>query len=200
MSRSVLPLAFCSSSALGRCVAETARVAASAGLDGLEITARPPPLDPEAGLSVAREAGHVVRSEGLNVVCYGSYCERPDQIEQTLKAIDRPNVALNWQVLDFLPPDCIAGQADDARRLAPLAHYVHPRNFRFDPAHPAQFQFGGAIADEAFDCRDILLALVGAGYRGPLTIEFLSAEWLPLEQKLDSESRFIREVLRECDL
>ncbi len=271
MAAPVLPIGFCSISALDRSLAEAARVAAEAGLDGLEVTARPPHLDPDAGSAAARDAGRVVRDHGLEVVCYGAYlgrmgrltdeharqdaalaaalgaprmrvwaepleqapgdrtpavelirvacdaaaehgidvvverhlgsfCERPDQIEETLAAIDRPNVALNWQVLDNLPPETAPAQPADARRLAARARYVHLKNFRFDPATPAHLQFGGAIAAGAFDYRAILRELVGAGYRGPLTIEFLSAEWLPLEQKLASEAAFIREVLRECGL
>jgi len=69
-------LAFCSISALDRPLAAAAALAAGAGLDGLEVTARAPHLGPDATLDAARAAGDAVRSAGVRVVAYGSYLGR----------------------------------------------------------------------------------------------------------------------------
>ena len=66
-------LAFCSISALDRSLAAAAELAAGAGLAGLEVTARPPHLDPEAGAAAARSAAREVSTAGLKVTAYGSY-------------------------------------------------------------------------------------------------------------------------------
>jgi sugar phosphate isomerase/epimerase len=75
-------LGFCSISAMDRPLAAAAEVAAGAGLDGLEVTARAPHLDPDVGLDAAREAGRSVRAAGVEVIAYGSYLGRPDVAEQ----------------------------------------------------------------------------------------------------------------------
>src|SRR5438128_2743557 len=73
-------LAFCSISALDRSIAEAAAVAANCGLDGLEVTAHPPHLDPQAGTQAAAAVGHAVRDAGIEVVAYGSYLGRFGQV------------------------------------------------------------------------------------------------------------------------
>lgn len=259
-------LCFCSFSALDRSLADAARLAVEAGLQGLEVTAHAPHLDPSAGLEAARAAGRAVRAAGIPVIAYGSYLGRygqvtigdaqraaaitaaletpllrvwaeplpdgnadsaptvallraacdaaagdgitvvierhrgsfadtPERIVRLLDAVDRANVALNYQVLDFLPMDQAAAQADDAERLLPLAAYFHLKNYQpnADP-HGAMLP-GGSLAGGALDYRAILTAAARADYRGPMTIEFLSADDRPTEEKLAADVAFVRGVL-----
>jgi hypothetical protein len=53
-------LCFCSYSALDRSLADAAELTARR-LDGLEVTAHPPHLDPADGIGAARAAGRAVR-------------------------------------------------------------------------------------------------------------------------------------------
>lgn len=259
-------LAFCSISALDRPVAAAAALARRAGCEGLEVTARAPHLDPEAGPAAAREAGRAIRGEGVSVVAYGSYLGRfgqtspeiarrevalasalgapllrvwaepvegpeggfetvvsllreaadaaagegitvvverhvgshadtPPRIQHLLGAIARPNVALNYQVLDFLPPDEAALQPADAQRLVPLARYFHLKNYRSNPEPGGRLLPGASLADGALDYRAILPAALAAGYAGPLTIEFLAMDPRPVEEKLAADVAFVRSVL-----
>jgi sugar phosphate isomerase/epimerase len=264
-------LGFCSMSALDRSLAAAAEVAANAGLDGLEVTARPPHLDPDAGLEVAREAGRNVRAAGVDVIAYGSYLGRPDvggqsqaerevdlaealqtrllrvwaelpteaggnesegfrhvvellrgtcdlaeqrgitvvverhigsfadtpeRIERLLDVVGRPNLALNYQVLDDLPADEAEAQPEDARRLIQHARYYHLKNYRPNPAGQNLLP-GGSLEGGVLDYRRILHAALDAGYEGPMTVEFLSWEPTPLEEKLAADVGFVRQVLAE---
>ena len=264
-----MQLAFCSISALDRPLAAAAALAASVGLDGLEVTARAPHLDPEAPLAATRAAGDGVRAAGVPVVAYGSYLGRegprtaaravrevavaralgaprlrvwaepepgaagdgfpgavamlraacdaaaadgidvvverhagsfadtPARIERLLAAVDRPNFALNYQVLDFLPAAEVALQPADARRLVPCARYFHLKNYRAPEPPGGPLRPGGSLAAGAIDVRALLEAAVGAGYGGPFAIEFLSFEPLPVEEKLRRDADFVRAALRE---
>lgn len=264
-----MELDFCSISALDRPLSGAAALAASVGLDGLEVTARPPHLDPDAPLDAIRAAGRAVRDAGVAVVAYGSYLGRegprtperarrevavacalgaprirvwaepetaaeadgfpgavamlraacdaaaadgldvvverhvgsfadtPARIERLLAAVERPNFALNYQVLDFLPPSEATRQPDDARRLVPHARYLHLKNYRTPEPPGAALLPGGSLADGAIDVRELLAAALGTGYRGPLTIEFLSFEPLPVEEKLRRDAAFVRSALAE---
>lgn len=260
-------LAFCSYSALDRSLAEAAAVAVAAGLEGLEVTAHPPHLDPADGIEAARAAGRAVRAAGIPVVCYGSYLGRfgqvapadaeraaaiaaaletpllrvwaepipegngdaaptvalmraacdaaagdgitvvlerhlgsfadsPERIVRLLDAIDRPNVALNYQVLDFLPMDEADRQAADAERLVGLAAYFHLKNYQPNAEGGPMFP-GGGLSSGVLDYRAILAAAVRGGYRGPYTIEFLAADERPVEEKLAADAAFVRGLLAE---
>jgi sugar phosphate isomerase/epimerase len=268
------PLALCSISALDRPLSAAGALAAAQGLDGLEVTARPPHLDPRAPLPELRAAGRAVRDVGVAVVAYGSYLGRPDalagdahgaaaaerevrvasalgapllrvwadcvagdadqglartvatlraacdaaagegvcvvverhvgsfadtpeRIERLFEAVGRPNLALNYQVLDALPQRLAAAQPDDARRLAGRARYFHLKNTRPAPDGEGPMPPGGSLAAGVLDYRAILRAAFEAGYAGPLTIEFLSFEPRPLEEKLAADVAFVRGVLRE---
>ena len=261
-------LAFCSISALDRPVAEAAALAAHVGLDGLEVTAHRPHLDPAEGTDAARAVGRAVRAAGVDVVAYGSYLGRfgqvtlehatreaaiaaalettllrvwaepleegpsdpapcvalmqaacdaarpdgitvvierhlgsfadtPERVERLLDMIDRPNVALNYQVLDFLPPTAAADQPGDATRLVPCARYFHLKNYQPNADAGAPLLPGGSLADGVLDYRAILRAALAAGYRGPLTIEFLVADERPVEDKLVADVAFVRDVLSD---
>jgi hypothetical protein len=56
---------------------------------------------------------------------------------------------------------------------------------------------GASIAGGVLDYRAILRASFEAGYRGPLTIEFLSFEPRPLLEKLAADAAHVRGLLRE---
>jgi sugar phosphate isomerase/epimerase len=56
---------------------------------------------------------------------------------------------------------------------------------------------GASLAAGVLDYRAILRAAFDAGYAGPLTIEFLSHEPKPLEEKLAADVAFLRTVLAE---
>lgn len=259
-------LCFCSYSALDRPLGEAARVAAGAGLDGLEVTAHAPHLDPADGIDAARAAGRAVRAAGIPVIAYGSYLGRfgqvtradaeraaaiaaaletrllrvwaepipdgssdpaaciallqaacdaaaadgitvvierhlgsfadtPERIVRLLDAIDRPNVALNYQVLDFLPMPDAAAQPADAAQLVPLARYFHLKNYQPNSEPEGPMFPGGALDGGVLDYRAILTAAHHAGYRGPYTIEFLAADERPVEEKLAADAAFVRGVL-----
>jgi sugar phosphate isomerase/epimerase len=56
---------------------------------------------------------------------------------------------------------------------------------------------GGSLAGGVLDYRAILRAAFDAGYRGPLTIEFLSFEPKPVEEKLAADAAWLHGVLAE---
>jgi len=270
----VTRLAFCSISALDRSLAAAAELAAAAGLDGLEVTGRPPHLAPGAGAEEIRAAGRAVRAAGVAVVAYGSYLGRRDvlgedahgaaaaerdaraaaaletpllrvwadevagdadrgraRVRETLRAacdamaaeggsvvverhvgsfadtperiaalfedVARPNLALNYQVLDLLPQRLAAAQPEDARRLVPRARYFHLKNVRPAADGAGPMPPGASLAGGVLDYRAILGAAFEAGYAGPLTIEFLSYEPKPVQEKLAGDVAFLRSVLAE---
>jgi sugar phosphate isomerase/epimerase len=267
-------LAFCSISALDRSLEAAAELAAGAGLGGLEVTARPPHLDPAASPAAVRAAGRAVRAAGVEVVAYGSYLGRrdvlgeaahgsvaaereariaaaletpllrvwadcfagdpdegrdrvlatlrsacdamapeggsvvverhigsfadtPERIGALFDEVARPNLALNYQVLDLLPQRLVAQQPEDTRRLVPRARYFHLKNSRPAADGAGPMPPGASLADGVLDYRAILRAAFDAGYAGPLTIEFLSYEPRPVEEKLAADAAFLRAVLAE---
>jgi sugar phosphate isomerase/epimerase len=142
-------------------------------------------------------------AEGIDVVVerhLGSFADAPARAERLLDAVERSNFALNYQVLDALPESQLAAQPEDARRLAPRARYFHLKNYRPPPDPGGNLQPGGSLGGGALDYRAILAAALGAGYRGPLTIEFLSFEpGLGVEEKLAADVAWLRGVLRELE-
>jgi sugar phosphate isomerase/epimerase len=274
MTTSSPPLLFCTISALDRSLADAARLAAGRGLDGVEVTARPPHLDPRAPLDEIRAAAKTLREIGAPALAYGSYLGRrdalgddahgaaagvrearvaaalgarlvrvwadcvpedadagfarvvetlgaccdaareegayvvverhvgsfadtPERIRALFAAVARANLALNYQVLDFLPQRLAAAQPDDARALVPLARYFHLKNTRPAADGAGPMPPGGSIEAGVLDYRAILAAAFAAGYAGPLTIEFLSFERKPVEEKLAADVRFLRALFAE---
>lgn len=266
MATTHIPLGFCSISALDRPLVQVAELAAALGLAGIEVTARKPHLDPEAGVEAARDAGRAVRAAGSEIVAYGSYLGRfrlttpahaareaalaaalgaplirvwaepiedapgeiapavvlmqavcdaaradgitvvierhlgsfadtPERIATLLDAIDRPNVALNYQVLDFLPPGDAPAQPEDAARLAGHARYFHLKNYQPNDSPGGPLLPGGSLEDGVLDYAAILPAALGAGYAGPMTIEFLAADARPVEEKLAADVAYVRRLL-----
>ena len=127
------------------------------------------------------------------------YFARAERIARLLAAVDRPNFALNYQVLDLLPQSLAAIQPDDARSLVPLARYYHLKNVQ--PARDGQGPMppGAPLGTGVLDYRTILAAAFEAGYAGPLTIEFLSWEKKPVEEKLATDAAWLRSVLAELE-
>jgi sugar phosphate isomerase/epimerase len=149
-------------------------------------------------VDLLRRACDATAADGITVVVerhLGSFADTPERIDTLLDAIDRPNIALNYQVLDFLPCDAAAAQPADAARLASRARYCHLKNYQLNPQEGAPLLPGGSLATGVLDYRAILGALIAAGYRGPLTIEFLAADARPVEEKLAADARFVRAVL-----
>lgn len=170
----------------------------------LRVWAEPVPDEADGGLAqtvqMLRETCDAARPAGITVVVerhVGSFADTPERIERLFDAVDRTNLALNYQVLDFLPPDAVTAQADDARLLAPGARYFHLKNYRPNPQEGGPLAPGGSLEGGVLDYRAILSAALDAGYDGPLVIEFLSWEPKPLEEKLAADVAFLRELLAE---
>ncbi len=170
----------------------------------LRLWAEPDPESPDHGfrgaVALLRAACDAAEPAGITVVVerhVGSFADSPERVLRLLDAVDRPNLALNYQVLDALSPEEVPHQVEDARRLAPLARYLHLKNYRpgagpTDPVLP-----GASLEEGVVDVRTLVHAALGAGYDGPMTVEFLSWAPVPLEQKLAGEVAFVRRILRE---
>ncbi|MBW2244520.1 MAG: sugar phosphate isomerase/epimerase [Deltaproteobacteria bacterium] len=259
-------LGFCSVSALDRSLVDAARMAVDAGCDGLEVTARPPHLDPAGSLAAIADQGRAVRDTGVEVLTYGSYFGRerplsaadalraaeiaealgapllrvwaecgpeedaketirhlqlvcdasadrgvtvvverhqgsladtPERVEVLLAGVDRANFALNYQVLDLLPQAEISHQPDDAARLVRHARYFHLKNYQLKVEGQGLLLPGGSLEKGVLDYRALLHAALDAGYTGPMTIEFLSFDERPLEERLASDVAWVRGVLED---
>ena len=173
-----------------------AALAAAMGAPILRVWAEPAAGGGDRSRVVAllREACDAAADHGVEVAVerhVGSHAERAEDALALLADVERPNVSLNYQVLDLLPVDAIEQQPADARALAPRARYMHLKNYRRVEGEP-RLQPGGALDGGALDVRAIATAAIDAGYRGPASIEFLSFEPLPLEEKLRAEVAFVR--------
>jgi sugar phosphate isomerase/epimerase len=155
--------------------------------------------DVAPAIELMRAACDAGAPAGITVVIerhLGSFADSPDNIERLLRDIDRPNLALNYQVLDFLPRSEAANQPADAARLVPLARYFHLKNYEPNPSFEDGPLFpGGSLGGGVLDYRAILTAALDAGYSGPFTIEFLAADPRPVEEKLAEDVAFVRSIL-----
>ena len=155
--------------------------------------------DVAPAIELMRAACDAAAPAGITVVIerhLGSFADSPDNIERLLRDIDRPNVALNYQALDFLPQTEAANQPADAARLVRLARYFHLKNYQPNPGFADGPLFpGGSLADGVLDYRAILAAALDAGYVGPFTIEFLAADERSVEEKLAADVTFLRAAL-----
>jgi sugar phosphate isomerase/epimerase len=155
--------------------------------------------DRDQVISLLRTACDAAAPLGVTVVVerhIQSYVDTPERVEGFLADVDRENFALNYQVLDLIPATAAEAQPADATRLVPLARYFHLKNFRHHPDH-AHLLPGASLAGGALDYRAILRAALEAGYSGPLTLEFLSFDPKPLEEKLAEDIRWLRAALAE---
>jgi sugar phosphate isomerase/epimerase len=178
------------------------RVAEALGAPLLRAWAEPLPDAPEGGFgavaALLRAACDAAGERGITVVVerhLGSFADTPERIERLFAAVDRPSFALNYQVLDLLPQTEAARQPDDARRLVPLARYFHLKNVRPAADGRGPMPPGASLADGVLDYRAILGAAFEAGYAGPLTIEFLSWEPRPVEEKLAADAAWLHRTL-----
>ena len=140
------------------------------------------------------------RDHGIGVVVerhVGSFADTPERIERLFEAVARDELALNYQVLDFLPPEQVDAQPDDARRLVPLARYLHLKNYQPNPQAGGPLAPGGSLEGGVLDYRALLGAVFEAGYAGPMTLEFVSWEPRPLEEKLAADLAYLRGLLAE---
>lgn len=177
-----------------------AEVAAALGAPLLRVWAENAIGGFDAVVAALRAACDAGASAGVTVVVerhVGSWADTPERAERLLDVVERPNLALNYQVLDLLPEDAAGAQPADARRLVPRARYFHLKNYRRNPDGGPLLP-GGSLADGVLDYRAILGAAFEAGYAGPLSIEFLSFEPRPVEEKLGEDLAWLRQVLSEC--
>lgn len=189
--------------AVDAAAAEQAAVVAEAlGAPLLRVWAEPLPERPDGGhaevAALLRAACDAAAPRGIDVVVErhaGSFADTPERIARLFAAIDRPNCALNYQVLDLLPQSLAAAQPDDARRLVPFARYYHLKNMQ--PAQDGRGPMppGAALGRGVLDYRAILAAAFAAGYAGPLTIEFLSWEPKPVDAKVAEDAAWLRAVI-----
>jgi sugar phosphate isomerase/epimerase len=148
--------------------------------------------------SLLRAACDAAATAGIDVVVErhaGSFADTPERIERLFAAVDRPNFALNYQVLDLLPQSLAAAQPDDARRLIPLARYYHLKNMRPAADGAGPMPPGASLAGGVLDYRAILAAAFDAGYAGPLAIEFLSWEARSVDAKLADDAAWLLRTL-----
>lgn len=180
-----------------------AALAAAMGAPLLRVWAEPledGQSDPGPTVELMRACCDAARGDGITVVIerhLGSFADTPERIERLFTAIGRENAALNYQVLDFLPPEQVPRQADDAARLAGGARYFHLKNYQWNADGKSAVLPGGSLAEGILDYRAILAAAFRAGYAGPLTIEFLAADERSVEEKLAADLAFVRGVLAE---
>jgi sugar phosphate isomerase/epimerase len=157
--------------------------------------------DPQPTVKLMQAVCDAAQPHGITVVVerhLGSFADTPERIASLFAAIDRPNVALNYQVLDFLPPEQVTRQTDDAARLAGGARYFHLKNYQWNPDGVSAVIPGGSLERGVLDYGAIIRAALAAGYDGPLTIEFLAADERSVEEKLAADVAFVRRVLAEC--
>jgi sugar phosphate isomerase/epimerase len=140
------------------------------------------------------------REHGIGVVVerhVGSFADTAERVERLFEAVARDALALNYQVLDFLPAERVAAQPDDARRLVPLARYLHLKNYQPNPQAGGPLAPGGSLEGGVLDYQALLGAVFEAGYDGPMTIEFVSWEPRPLEEKLAADVAYLRALLSQ---
>jgi sugar phosphate isomerase/epimerase len=180
------------------------RIAEALGAPRIRVWAEAIEGAPDAGFaetaSLLRATCDAAAAIGIDVVVErhaGSFADTPERIDRLFTAVDRPNFALNYQVLDLLPQSLAAAQPDDARRLVPLARYYHLKNMRPAADGAGPMPPGASLAGGVLDYRAILGAAFDAGYSGPLTIEFLSWEARPVEDKLADDAKWLLATLAE---
>jgi len=152
-------------------------------------------------VALLRAAGDAAASEGIEIVVErhgGTLADGAERTEALLDAVDRPNVRLNYQVLDGLPAAEAAAQPDDARRLAPRSGYFHVKNYRANPVRGGPLVLGGDLETGVLDYVPIFAAAVEAGYRGPYGIEFVAFDARPVEGKVASGIAWLRRALAEA--
>lgn len=175
--------------------------AAAMGAPLLRVWAEPTDRvdDRDRVVSVLAEACDVAAPHDIDVVVerhVGSYADTAQRVEALLRDVDRPNFALNYQVLDFLPSEALPDQPADAERLVGHARYFHLKNYRPGQAGGPLLP-GGDLEGGEVDYRALLAAAIGAGYAGPFTLEFVAWDARPLEEKVAADLRHARGLIEE---
>jgi sugar phosphate isomerase/epimerase len=181
--------------------AHAAACAAAMGAPLLRVWAEPAAGGGDRGrvIELLQSACDAAAVHAIQVVVerhVGSFADTPERIEALLADVGRDNFALNYQVLDVIAPEAADLQPADAAALIPRARYFHLKNFRPNP-DAGPLLPGGSLAGGVLDYRAILAAAFDAGYAGPLAIEFLSWDPLPIEEKLCADAAYLRELLAE---
>lgn len=148
-----------------------------------------------------RAVGEAADPVGIDVVVErhnGTFADTIERTEALLDEVARPNVVLNYQVLDGLPTSEAGKQPEDASRLIPRSRYFHVKNYRPNPLPSGPMVLGGDLRDGVLDYGPILRAAVQAGYRGPYSIEFVAFDERPLEGKLAADIAYLRKLLAEA--
>ena len=96
----------------------------------------------------------------------------------------------------MIAPEAADAQPADADALIAHARYFYLKNFRPNPDGGPLLP-GGSLAGGVLDYHAILAAAFDAGYAGPLAIEFLSWDPLPIEEKLAADAAHLRALLAE---
>lgn len=189
----------------GRCTQDDAEadVALAEALDAplLRVWAEPDEDQPgvEPVVDGIRRIAQLARPRGITIVVErhnGSLADTPERIEKLLAAVDEPNVALNYQALDFLPPDDYRSQAEDAHRLMPHARYVHLKNYRTPESGSGNTLPWAPLADGTIDYEPVLKEIAGSGFDGPASIEFLATDARPPAERLAADVEFVRTCLQ----
>lgn len=178
------------------------QIADALGAPLLRVWAEPLPDRADGGhadvVTLLRAACDAAVPRGIDVVVerhIGSFADTPERIDRLFAAVDRPNFALNYQVLDLLPQTQAAAQPEDARRLVPRARYYHLKNVQPAKDGAGPMPPGAALGRGVLDYRAILAAAFAAGYAGPLTIEFLSWEPKSVDEKVAEDAAWLRELI-----
>lgn len=137
---------------------------------------------------------------------HGTFCQDSDRVEALVSAVNHPNFGLLVDMGNFL---CVDESPEKAvSRVAPLAFYVHAKDFFFTPAegaNPGEGAFltrggnylrGTIIGHGCVPVRQCLKILKLAGYTGAVAIEFEGMEE-PIEAiriGLANLRRYIKEI------
>ncbi len=186
-------------------VAREVAMTAALGTGLLRVWAAPVPKAPDdiaPVVSLMRETAAAAEANGITVVIErhaGSFADTAERAERLLDAVDRPNVALNYQPLDSLRWGEAGDQPHDCARLIGRSRYFHVKNYYASSDGSGPLRPFASIANGVLDYRAILQAASAGGYDGPLSIEFLAADDRPAEEKLAQDVTFLREVMAEID-
>ncbi len=175
------------------------------GTDLIRVWAAPLPESPDdvtPVVALMRETAAAAGAVGITVVIErhaGSFADTVERVERLLDAIDRPNVALNYQPLDSLSDVEAADQHQDCARLIGRARYFHVKNYYPSADGSGSVRPFASIADGVLDYRAILRAAAEGGYDGPLAIEFLALDDRPAEEKLARDVELLRGIIADLD-
>lgn len=186
-------------------VAREVAMTEALGTDLLRVWAAPLPESPDdvtPVVALMRETAAAAEDAGITIVIErhaGSFADTVERVERLLVAIDRPNVALNYQPLDSLSEAEAeaAKQHQDCARLIGRSRYFHVKNYYPSADGSGSVRPFASIADGVLDYRAILRAAAAGGYDGPLAIEFLALDDRSAEEKLAQDVGFLQGVIAD---